>query len=931
LPNFVLKRLQYHPGLTFLSLLGIILAVGLVTSAAFFAQAVDQVILSQELAEYGRITKRPPFSTRIYTSSSARVPLSLERAEILGEDVANTLSAEVGLPANYLGLQVDSGALPLQAQPGTAQYQENRPIGNIHLIYIKDIQNHINLVEGQPLDHGVSGEVLEVWMHAYLADKIGAQIGDRFELKVGKEAQSLPIQVKGVWRAADLDDPFWFSDPDQTMREAFLVRRQDYLSHVEPLLPVKVRAASWQIVLDEQQVIPARARDYIAGFQRGENIINKYLPDARLTAPSLSLEKFVQRQDTLTLLLLGFNVPAFGFLLYFLLLSSAVVAYWQRREVALLISRGVNTLSILYFTLVEELLLFIIGCPLGLGFGLLLARLMGYIDSFLSFSPRLPLPVSLQGLNLPLTLITLGVVLIARLWPAAQAARQTVVEQEREHARPSLGPFWYRYYLDLLLLIPTYYAYSQISQRGALGALAPNRPEELYRDPLLILIPALFILVGALLIMRLFPLLMRLLDRLAILMPWLIPHLALRQLGRQYHSYINPLLLVIVSLALGIYTLAMAASMDRWLVDRLYYRVGADLVFEPFTESEAFAEVMGASWVPPPGEFASLPGVTAATRVGDYLAEITLARAQGGKVEARFLAIDRVDFSRVAWFRDDFAGESLGGLMNRLALSPDGILVSQKFLNQNALQIGDQIQIHVVTDFGVALDSAFTIVGVYHYFPTVYEDEITVIGNLEYLFSFFGLAMPHYIWLRLQPQADGQAVLKTVPTTGIETLEAEDTGALIAEAKAEMERVGVFGTLSVSFLAAAVMAAVGLLTYSYASLHERLYYFAVLRAVGVRRRQVLGQVFLEYALLTAYGAAAGVFCGMAAAEFFVPLFRVAGERGSFLPPMLPVIAHTEIIYLATAFAGIMILLELIVIAISLYRRLFGMLRLGHQG
>lgn len=146
-----------------------------------------------------------------------------------------------------------------------------------------------------------------------------------------------------------------------------------------------------------------------------------------------------------------------------------------------------------------------------------------------------------------------------------------------------------------------------------------------------------------------------------------------------------------------------------------------------------------------------------------------------------------------------------------------------------------------------------------------------------------------------------------------------------------MERVGVFGTLSISFMAAAVMAAMGLLTYSYASLQERLYHFAMLRAMGLRRRQVVGQVFLEYAILTAYGSAAGVFIGSWTAEFFVPLFRVTGERGIPLPPLLPVIAQEEIIPLAVAFAGIMILLELIVIGSALYRRLFGMLRLGHQG
>jgi putative ABC transport system permease protein len=931
LPNLALKRLRYHPGLTLLSLLGIIFAVGLVTSAAFFAQAVDQVILSQELAEYSRITKRPPFSTRVYTFSSAQVPLSLERTETLAGDVADTLSTEVGLPIKHLGLQVDSGAVALHARPGTEQYQEERPIGNVHLIYIRDIQDHINLAEGRPLDDGVSAETLEVWMHANLAEEMGVQTGDLFELRVGQQPQPMPVRITGLWQPIDPADPFWFSDPNQALRDALLVRRQDYLAHLEPWLPVKVRAVSWYIVLDENEVIPAEARQYISGFQRGETIISKYLPDARLTAPSVSLEKFVQRQDTLTILLLGFNVPAFGFLLYFLILSSAIVAYWQRREVAVLISRGVSTLSILYFTLVEELILFIIGCPLGLGFGLVLARLMGYTDSFLSFSPRPPLPVSLLGINIPLTLITLGVVLIARLWPAAQAAGQTVVKQEREHSRPPSGPFWYRNFLDLLLIIPAVYAYDQLSSRGTLALLVRDRPEDLYRDPLLILVPALFILTMALLIMRLFPLIMRLIDWGAGLMPWLIPHLALRQLGRQHHNYINPLLLVIVSLALGVYTLSLAASLDQWLIDRIYYRVGADLAFEPYSEVEALAEEVGASWIPPIGEFSTLPGAEAAARVGDYLTEITLPRSQGGKIEARFLAVDRVDFSKVAWFRDDLAAESLGGLMNRLALVPDGILVSQQFLAAHSLQVGDQIQMRVITDFGTALESSFTVVGAYRHFPTVYEDKLTVIGNLEYLFSFFGLAMPHHIWLRLQPNTDGQSVLQAVPSTGIEAIREKDTRRLITEAKAEMERVGVFGTLSISFLAAAVMAAVGLLTYSYASLHERLYYFAVLRAVGVKRFQVIGQVFMEYAILTTYGATAGVFCGAVVTEFFVPLFRVTGEQGIPLPPMLPIIAYTEIVPLAAAFAGIMILLELGVIALALYRRLFGMLRMGHQG
>ena len=75
--------------------------------------------------------------------------------------------------------------------------------------------------------------------------------------------------------------------------------------------------------------------------------------------------------------------------------------------------------SILNFTLIEAALLFIVGAPAGLLLGLGLARVMGYTESFLEFVQRSPLPVSVYGINLPLTFGTLGVVLVAKLWTTA--------------------------------------------------------------------------------------------------------------------------------------------------------------------------------------------------------------------------------------------------------------------------------------------------------------------------------------------------------------------------------------------------------------------------------------------------------------------------------------------------------------------------------
>ena len=68
----VLQRMWYHFGLTLLALFGVVLAVGLVTSASFFAQAVDTVMLRREMTEYTTITGRPPFFSRIFLTFVTR-------------------------------------------------------------------------------------------------------------------------------------------------------------------------------------------------------------------------------------------------------------------------------------------------------------------------------------------------------------------------------------------------------------------------------------------------------------------------------------------------------------------------------------------------------------------------------------------------------------------------------------------------------------------------------------------------------------------------------------------------------------------------------------------------------------------------------------------------------------------------------------------
>ena len=116
-----------------------------------------------------------------------------------------------------------------------------------------------------------------------------------------------------------------------------------------------------------------------------------------------------------------------------------------------------------------------------------------------------------------------------------------------------------------------------------------------------------------------------------------------------------------------------------------------------------------------------------------------------------------------------------------------------------------------------------------------------------------------------------------------------------------------------------------MLIHSYASLQERLYRFAVLHAIGLTRRQLARQVIIEYSILSVYGAMAGALVGALVSWLCTPFFRVTGEQGVPLPPLVPAIDQEQIIWMALAFGAAMIVLELAIVALALRGRRFNTL------
>jgi putative ABC transport system permease protein len=513
-----------------------------------------------------------------------------------------------------------------------------------------------------------------------------------------------------------------------------------------------------------------------------------------------------------------------------------------------------------------------------------------------------------------------------------RAARTSIISHERRRARAPQKPFWQRFYLDVLLLIPVFYAYRQLSLKGTLVPEALAEENGAGTDPLLFLVPAMFTVAVSLLMVRLFPILMRIGDWLGGVGRDATLYLSFRQLARQSNQYTSALLLVITSLSLGAFMASMAVSLDRWLIDQVRYAIGSDVLIRQTIDPDQEGEVSPTegAWVLPVSDYEEIPGVRKAARIGMYPATISV----GGRRSLRgtFLGVDRLDLPQVLFFRPDFRPVPLGTMMNQLATREDAVLLSEKTMERGNYAVGDKVHIRVnVAD--VPIETDFTIAGTFRYFPTVYEEaeeETAVIGNIDFLFEQIGGVLLHNIWLKIDPDADQDAMIEQVEKMGVFISRWVDLRDETAKEQARVERIGIFGTLTIGFLAAAVLSGVGLLVYNYASLQERLFRFTILRAVGLSLIQVISQVTIEYLVLMVYSVAGGAAIGIWASKLFIPFFQAADKNIINPPRLISLVAWDDILRISAAFIIVLVVAQIAVISAALRKGVFQALRMGDR-
>ena len=258
----------------------------------------------------------------------------------------------------------------------------------------------------------------------------------------------------------------------------------------------------------------------------------------------------------------------------------------------------------------------------------------------------------------------------------------------------------------MLLLIPTAgYGIYLVRQRSI---FVPGGAEagDLFDNPLLILLPALVALALTLLILRLLPLFMS-------FFAWLAAHtssvgfLPGHAIWRGRGWYSTPLVLLMLTLGLSVFTASLAQTLDNHLFDQSYYAIGA-------------GARVGGSWGVTLTRARILPGAPAAeatpTPEPSAITQITGAggssfpwtststskrsrrrparRLRDGRAGAGSLGADDHDRRRPHRLpqRSPSGATTLRrpalALMNSLAITSDGVLMERSFMRQSGFPRG---------------------------------------------------------------------------------------------------------------------------------------------------------------------------------------------------------------------------------------------------
>jgi putative ABC transport system permease protein len=245
----------------------------------------------------------------------------------------------------------------------------------------------------------------------------------------------------------------------------------------------------------------------------------------------------------------------------------------------------------------------------------------------------------------------------------------------------------------------------------------------------------------------------------------------------------------------------------------------------------------------------------------------------------------------------------------------DDAIISQRLADELNIAIGDRFEV-VVDSLGSRKNVSVVVANIISYMPTLYnEGPYFVLTNYEHITNELGGRYMYEIWLRGDGSESVQAIQATAFRNSLRVLPYTPTAFVSAEIL-QPQRQGLFGLLSIGFVATGIMSMIGMLAYILLTLRKRSVEFGVLRAIGISQTSLRLTLALEQLITIGFSTILGLSIGAITSALYLPFLKVSQGIYPETPPFTVVFAgfDTGLIALAAMILmGFIIALELYVI------------------
>ncbi|MGA7671167.1 MAG: FtsX-like permease family protein [Nitrolancea sp.] len=802
--------------------------------------------------------------------------------------------------------------------------------------YQQNMNDHITLVQGRMPDHtdatftttGKSPQqlmVVEIAISQPTADALRVKLGDTIPMQPdtddrltrvpnGEGLKDLAMRVVGIISVPNPDDDYWYSlpaidkaaiadDGNSTRVYATAIfapsEYADILQDTTPGLlgytfryyvnPSRFNAGIFDTLAPDMRRLDAQYGSQFSGpptstavASQLTKILNQFAEQRRLTISILSL-------GVIGLLVIA--MATIG-------LVAAFIAENRRDSIRLLRGRGASAWQIISTQAVEGLLL---GIPAAI-IGVAIATL--FVDSRTSMLSY----YAAAGIVI-LTII----LLITALWPLARRGLGMLERDDVPISKTSPR----RVAIEIFVVVIAGLGIYLLRRRGLAAGSTDSALGGF--DPYLAAVPVLLGLATGLVVLRLYSLPIRLLAWNASYRSDLVPFLGFRRVARQSGAAAVPLLVILLSIAISVFSSVMMHSIDVGQVNTSWKTVGADYRLD----------TAGPTSIPNDFTLESVPGIKN-TAAASLQQNLVVASNQPLFGTFNLLAIDTTAYEKVVkgtpvdpFLNADLLSQPTGTDVGT-PKSPIPVVVSSSWITGSVPKRGDHFSVlfgqqpvaFVISDIrdrfvGVSTTSPFAIVSL----PSL--ESILGARNVEPTTLF--VSAPESSKQAIKDAIDTQYAPVTLVSRADQYAKVHDSPLISGAARGFEVGIG----LSAAYSALAVVIALAL------SNRSRIRDLTYLRTLGLSRRQVLMLTITEQAPPVVLALVIGTGLGIGVARLIKPGLDLTAFTGEGFPA--PLMTDWFAIFLLIGGIILAVAVAIAIVSASAQRaNVSGVLRMGEE-